>query len=260
MFRWEEELRQSFLQNATPQLWCKAKVVTHVQSVIESTCSDGRADWVWANICDRSEHRIDGMRAEVLGRPTCSRILASLRVGSSIPFDLLLRASGVTGGTFRRHLDQLLDVDLIQMGPDREIRLGTAFKLPIIEICAFEFKLTNWKRAFEQAKRYRTFANRVYVVMPEAPASLALSQKDIFKQFNVGLISHSSDGSSRRLILSRKSPPQSPMNFLQALGLLFAHDTKPTLRPNSAMPRDQFARCPGPLKPRNSTPARAKSL
>lgn len=258
-FRWEEDLRESFLQHATPALWCKARKVERVLSVKESTCSDGRADWVWANISNSPLRLLDGPASELLEQPTCSRILAALRSESPMPVDTLKRYSGVTNGTFRRHLDSLIELHLIRSGPADEYRLGPAFKLPKVEICSFEFKLENWRRAFQQARRYRSFSHRVYVVMPERAAERANLYAEAFEAFNIGLIAHSLDGASKRLILSRKVPPSSPTHFLQAMGQLIGQDAaNPARRANSDKARPQFDKCPGPLNPLSSAPSRAR--
>ncbi len=43
----KESLRQSFLQHAAPTLWSRMRERTHERTILESTCSEGRADWVW---------------------------------------------------------------------------------------------------------------------------------------------------------------------------------------------------------------------
>ena len=152
-----------------------------------------------------------------------------------------------------------MDLRLVQSEEDQFL-LGPAFELPEIEICAFEFKLKNWRRALMQARRYRAFANRTYVVLPSTVAALAKSEADAFRQFNVGLISHDPDGDSRRLILSRKQPPNSPAHFIQAVGLLMRQDEAgiPVRRPNSANARDQFGKCSLPVNRSKRRPTRSK--
>jgi hypothetical protein len=220
-FRWEEQLRRSFQKHAETRLWCGAKKPRHVLSVMESTCSDGRADWVWATIPSGQPLSLPGNAAALLEQPTCSRILAALKIDSPLQGEVLRAQSGVTRGTFIRHLDQLIDLKLVadQDGTDM-FRIGPAFPRPRIEICSFEFKLENWRRAFQQARRYRSFSHRVYVVMPSRSSDRALQESELFRRFNIGLISHDLDGTSKRLILSRKRQPSCPSNLIQAIGLL----------------------------------------
>lgn len=223
-FRWEEELRQSFLNRACPTLWSRSGATVQQRAFMESTCSDGRADWVWAGIrCDWPE----GVPPNVgwlLRQPACSRILATLKPRSPRRKEYLQRRSGVAAATFRRHLSDLVEQDLVSDLDDNRYILGPAFVEPQVEICSFEFKLHNWKRAFHQAKRYRTFSHRVFVVMPTQVVGRLVDHLDMFRQFNIGLIGHDSDGSSERVVGSRKREPISRNGFIQALGLLLAQE------------------------------------
>ena len=143
----------------------------------------------------------------------------------------MLARSGVARRTFRRWLLQLLEVGLVSELGQGAYVLGPQFRVPDIEICSFEFKLDDWRRAFYQAKRYRTFSHRVYVVMPpRAAMRVAVEWLAIFKQFNIGLISHNADGESVRRLPSRKQQPGSREVFIRALGMLLDQDAaKPAL-------------------------------
>lgn len=54
------------------------------------------------------------------------------------------------------------------------------------EVIAIEAKLQNWKRGFIQANRYKAFADKVYLAMPEEYEHRV--DKDILKSQNIGLI------------------------------------------------------------------------
>ncbi|GAG18542.1 unnamed protein product, partial [marine sediment metagenome] len=54
------------------------------------------------------------------------------------------------------------------------------------EIIAIEAKLKNWKRGFEQANRYKSFANKVYLAVPLEISHLV--DRSLLKAHNVGLI------------------------------------------------------------------------
>ncbi|NQT40614.1 MAG: hypothetical protein HQ581_24185 [Planctomycetes bacterium] len=102
--------------------------------------------------------------------------------------------------------------------------LGPQFDFPRIEICSFEFKLENWKRAFYQAKRYRAFSHRVFVVMPPAAARRVNGSAEHFRRFNVGLITHDANGDSKRILPSRKRKPISRAGLIRAVGMLLDQD------------------------------------
>jgi len=240
-FRWEEELRQSFQQHAEPSLWCPSPKPGPVRSAIESTCSDGRADWVWATLnCSMPANPV---AYELMQQPTCSRILAALRVKRRQTDDLLYSVAGVSRLTYRRFLSHLLDSGLISTDKAGLVSLGPSFQIPDIEICSFEFKLQNWRRAFQQARRYRSFSHRVYVVMPPAAAHRAAENVVSFRPFNIGLIRHDADGISTRLILSKKKQPACPSHHIQAIGFLESQgDAIPARRAKSEIARLQLAR------------------
>lgn len=234
-FRWEEELRQHFVANANPSLWCSARAPTHIYSRIESTCSEGRADWVWAHMRMAPSEQLDSATCKLLQQPTCSRMLACIRVNQQVSREELLQKSGVSPTTARRHLNLLLQYGLVT-GCNAQFTSGPLFQIPDMEVCAFEFKLYHWRRALQQARRYRAFAHRAYVVMPPDAVALAMEQRDLFDRANIGLISYSPDGRAKRWILSRKGPPARTERFLQAAGFLFDQDYQPKLMrlPNSA--------------------------
>lgn len=52
---------------------------------------------------------------------------------------------------------------------------------------AFEFKLSNWRRALMQASRYKFFANVSIVVLPIEKCDSPLKYLDTFKKVRVGL-------------------------------------------------------------------------
>lgn len=58
-----------------------------------------------------------------------------------------------------------------------------------ISIVSFELKLTDWKTAIIQAFRYRSFSNKVYVVMPEETVRRAVAHSDQFDRYGIGLAS-----------------------------------------------------------------------
>ena len=221
-FRWEEDLRNSFQEHAQHTLWSRPKAALQLRTVRESACSEGRADLVWASMPRAWPNGLPREVADLLQQPTCSRILALLKPQAFRSEPFLLARTGVAVRTFRQWLGELIQVGLItDLGAGRFI-LGPHFSIPEIEICSFEFKLANWKRAFYQATRYRTFSHRVFVVMPPESLSPALAHTDVFRRFNVGLLSHDVEGRSERILPSRKQKPTARHRFITALGMFSA--------------------------------------
>lgn len=219
-FRWEEELRSSFEEHATHSLWTRAETQLPPTLIQESRCSEGRADLVWATLFDDWAANLSEAAIDLLTQPTCSRILSLLKPTAVRSEEYLRARSGVSDRTFRTWLNCLFETGLVTRSDEGRWVLGPSFEFPPVEICSFEFKLANWRRALYQAKRYRTFSHRVFVVMPPERVNGALSRRDHFERFNVGLITHDVQGESEVLIPSRKRAPISRYRFIMAVGLL----------------------------------------
>lgn len=220
-FRWEEDLRASFEEHACHSLWSRAPRDLPVTKVQESQCSEGRADLVWATLLDSwtsSDLKPDVV--DLLTQPTCSRILSLLKPSAVRSEEYLFERTGVTARTFYTWLDTLLEAELVEDIDNGRLVLGPHFDVPDVEICSFEFKLDNWRRAFYQAKRYRTFSHRVFVVMPPERLKPALEAGAWFERFNIGLITHAADGSTQLHVPSKKRAPTSRYRFIMALGML----------------------------------------
>ena len=96
-------------------------------------------------------------------------------------FESFLRAK--IGGTYYKELPGLFGI------PDY---VCFEKKDKCINVVSFELKLTDWKTAIIQAFRYRSFSNKVYVVMPEDTVKRAVEHTDQFGQYGIGLASFTS--------------------------------------------------------------------
>lgn len=72
---------------------------------------------------------------------------------------------------------------------------------------AIEAKLKNWKRALHQAYRYKWFAERVFVCMPEQNIRPAVAHINQFRRMKVGIISINAEGDLRFIYSPRPSKP-----------------------------------------------------
>lgn len=52
---------------------------------------------------------------------------------------------------------------------------------------AFETKLSNWRRAFQQAYRYSYYSDAAFVVLPKGKGTTALNNIELFKMHRIGL-------------------------------------------------------------------------
>jgi len=220
MFATEDDLVDNFIATTNASHWTRSHEGGSVRSVFESDCSDGRADWVWARSTRRWPSSWCDETVQAMQNPTCSRILAYLKLSSPRTLEFLRKRIAVGTQTFDRAIRDLVHVELIQQTKDELFLLTPKLDLPDIEICAFEFKLENWKRAFFQASRYRTFAHRVYVVVPTPIIKRTEKLWDSFRLQNIGLLSHDIKNGTQRVLSSQKRNPRSRSNYFQALGML----------------------------------------
>lgn len=98
--------------------------------------------------------------------------------------------AGVAAGEFS--LAGFGIADLVWIGWAREFQseeftaLSLEKKLNRRHLFAFEGKIKDWRRALQQAFRYRYFADKAIVVMPQAGAAAALKNFDAFRHACVG--------------------------------------------------------------------------
>ena len=62
-----------------------------------------------------------------------------------------------------------------------------------ISIISFELKLKNWKKAAQQAFRYKSFSNISYVVLSSKSVNAALNNIELFEKYNIGLAKFDSE-------------------------------------------------------------------
>ena len=68
------------------------------------------------------------------------------------------------------------------------------------EIVAIEAKMRDWKRGFIQANRYKVFADKVFLAIPDKISHLP--DKKLLKQHNIGLIILNPEKRKKKTILS----------------------------------------------------------
>lgn len=94
----------------------------------------------------------------------------------------------------------------------------------LISATAIELKLSDWRRALDQACRYRLFAERSLVVLAAAHTNAAAAQTAAFRLNGVGLAALSPWGSVEVLCRVRAKPPLDPIaRFLAGERLWAAH-------------------------------------
>jgi len=88
-------------------------------------------------------------------------------------------------------------------------------------LLAFETKLSDWKRALQQAYRYRYYADLAVVLLPIQRASRALASIDVFQRLGVALWTFDrSLGVIRKHVLPSQSRPLNPEKRRKALAAI----------------------------------------
>lgn len=87
-----------------------------------------------------------------------------------------------------------------------ELALAPAQYDAYIEIVAIEVKLDDWRRADAQAERYRTYADRAYVVLPAERVTPGV--EEFYARGPVGLIAVGTD--AEIVVPARVAPPSEP--------------------------------------------------
>lgn len=72
---------------------------------------------------------------------------------------------------------------------------------------AIEAKLKDWRRALSQAYRYKWFANKSYVFLPQESIVVPENNLDLFKTYNIGLASVSNKNDLEVLYSPREETP-----------------------------------------------------
>jgi DNA-binding transcriptional ArsR family regulator len=152
--------------------------------------------------------------------------LAVLHREVELPAEDLLRRIGVSRPVLQIRLRALAEAGLVEKDARNFYSLVAPRNLPKVEICSFELKLKNWHRALYQATRYRSFSQRVFVVMPSGSAEVAYRHKNLFEGANVGLVSHDISGQSRVLLRPKTRPPHATYRTIMAIGMLSASKIK----------------------------------
>lgn len=119
-------------------------------------------------------------------------------------------------------LDKLIKGNFIEKR-DSYYVFTNKYELSFKKSIAIEAKLKNWKRALMQAYRYKWFADYSYVVLDHAYIKVAIENIDMFKRYNIGLISVSFEGEIFKHNIPRREKPLDPkMQILLSETLIYS--------------------------------------
>lgn len=115
-----------------------------------------------------------------------AQILAYLRAVRKARLETIAERVGETTKKMGTRITALVDAEAIEVTSDT-FTLSPVWRDILPEIVTVEVKVSNWKRAVEQAARNQIFAHRSYVALPEKLAS-RIKAEPIFSSLGIGLI------------------------------------------------------------------------
>jgi hypothetical protein len=103
-----------------------------------------------------------------------------------VSFQKIKEITKATENQIKKSLKKLL-LDSYIKEQDTFFNIRDSYKSITSKTIAIEAKIKNWKRALNQAFRYKWFASQSYVVLDSKYANSAISNIAEFKKINVGL-------------------------------------------------------------------------
>ncbi len=180
----------------------------------------GRADLVDASIRALPTAINIDVLASSLASPAKARLLSVLTNGSPRTRDYLERVTGFSQWSLNDNVRQLETAGLVKVDGNSTVSLGCPLPWTMIEIVAYECKLSNWRRALHQAIGYRSFSQSVWIVMPESGAQHAAKLEPVFQTNGIGLMSVDNNGRTHIFFRAGKLRPSSRRLYLMAVGII----------------------------------------
>ncbi len=214
MFKTEKELVETLKINQFLILSATLKKIntSKFELLEELDLGHGIADLVFV---EKNCLNLNSKRENPLNYSEISVFMIIKKYTEGITFKELLSKSRLSNQTLRRILNKLEFENFIETYND--LYIANSIEPISNETIAIEAKLKNWKRALQQAYRYKWFASYSYVFMDEKYIQPAMKNKDMFKSYNIGLASVGIKGEVKVLFKPQKIEP-----YDEAMKLLLA--------------------------------------
>jgi hypothetical protein len=192
-FKFESQLVDSFIDTYQPlanQLVVKEMNIRH-----------GNIDVVGIQNVDLP---FSNEQIKILSKPSCALVFSYLKNQQLLTKVNIQRNIGLSNTSLEGTLGELIKVDLIEKKENKYLR-KEKFEFPKTTISGYEAKLTNFNKAFYQAKNNHPFVDYSYLVFPESIAKKIFETNlELLEKNGIGLISVSSN-KSQRLIKAQKN-------------------------------------------------------
>ena len=161
--------------------------------------------------------------AALLRSPTKARLLSSLRYGTPRTSAYLGRITGLPAHSVRGHVREMEAAGLVKTDTHNSVYLLCHLPWDMVDIAAYEVKLSNWKRALFQGVGYRAFSKSVWVVMPPNKGKGLQKAATAFQAYGIGLMSYSENGEAKVIVRAKRHRrPTSRRLYLMAAGTALA--------------------------------------
>ena len=145
---------------------------------------------------------------QVVALADCSleddRILALARECGRMSFGMLVDVFRIRENQLHKRIEALKSGSAIQE-KSGNFSLVTPWKNIIRDLVTIEVKVSDWKRAFEQAKRNTIFAHRSYVALPEELCN-RIDVMQMAKRLGIGVVSVNDSGAQVLKTAIRTTP------------------------------------------------------
>lgn len=228
----ERVLASAFLSKLASR--CHGSRVSAELVLREVDVRTGVADIVKLRIRGTSWLSASNPAVRALTEPGLARTYTCLEAEEPATTERIATRLGLARSTIRRQLSRLSRVGLVRRVGGTEYCLTCRMPYRGTFITAYEAKISNWKRALYQARRYHTFADRVYLVMPIARARRLETRSVLVRTARVGLIGVNDDGTSIKLLRAPASGASVPAIRLRVVASAILSERRHT---RSIVPR-----------------------
>lgn len=136
-------------------------------------------------------------------------ILTSIKTDEGISYDKLINSTRISKSKLINSLSSLEKNNLV-ICQDGKYYIKDNYEFCISDTIAIEAKLTNWRRAINQAYHYKWFSYNSFVCMPKDSSKPAIDNLNMFKKLEIGLMTIDNDGNLECVFYPPKSKPIEP--------------------------------------------------
>lgn len=176
-----------------------------------------RPDLVHARIRHLPETVEWSLLASVLRTASTARILSLLRYRQVRTSRYLERNMQTAYDVLRPSIRRLERIGIVEVEGD-SVSLTYPLTYDMVDVVAYEGKLSNWRQAARQAWCYSLFSTSTRILMPESAARRAMHIEDELRKVGTGVIGFTDDEDSRIILRGRKRRPPCRMSYYQAVG------------------------------------------